>query len=314
MRKNLTRTLALISLGIGLVELTGCGLAATRPVQELNNAEAALRAAKDLNADSLVPALYRSSADYFAKAKREYRLKNFEKAKMLFIRSMKLAEQAEFEAYGLGGAVPEVASKLITPEGASPDAESSFKDAPNEPTLPPEQPKPDAAPSGSTGPRSIGLLAQYSVPQTGSVPGDGASAPPVTSYAPPSTGAGVADTAVRDIKAPPTQPPYTADELDEVYREPPYVPQRGAPPAIESGELRQLLTDEAGNTKGVESIGSKPIQEGLAPVAEVSPKPVEEIQGELNEDRAAETEVLPVETPNPKNKISKAKPKEGKTK
>ncbi|MEW6055399.1 MAG: hypothetical protein AB1540_02195 [Bdellovibrionota bacterium] len=123
----------------------------------MSNAEIAIRAAKDVNADSLVPELYRSAADYYFKAKREYRLKNFEQSKKYAVRATRLAEQAEFEAYRNGGATPEVASKLVAPEGASLDSESSLNDgtthtpssdlsqlpdsSTSEPSLPPEEEK-----------------------------------------------------------------------------------------------------------------------------------------------------------------------------
>lgn len=119
----------------------GCSLTATRPTQEMSNAEVALKAAKDLNADSLVPEIYRSAVDNYFKAKRDFRLKNFENAKRHALRATRLAEQAEFEAYRMGGATPEASSKLSTPEGGSPDAESTFKEGG---TPPP--------PGGQTGP------------------------------------------------------------------------------------------------------------------------------------------------------------------
>lgn len=110
---------------LGWVAFSGCALTATRPVQEMYNAEAAIKAAKDLHADSLVPELFRTASEYHFKAKREYRLKNFEVAKNFALRAMKLAEQAEFEAYRKGGATPEVANSVLAPEGANPDHEAA---------------------------------------------------------------------------------------------------------------------------------------------------------------------------------------------
>ena len=136
-----------------LVLCTGgvsCALTATRPNQEMSNAEVALKAAKDLNADSLVPEVYRSAVDNYFKAKRDYRLKDFENARLHAIRTTRLAEQAEFEAYRLGGATPEAAGKAgAGMEGGTPDAESNFK----EPTPPPQSPPDKDKPGGSTGPR-----------------------------------------------------------------------------------------------------------------------------------------------------------------
>lgn len=128
----------------------GCSLAATRPIQEMSNAEVAIRAARDLNADSLVPDIFRAANDAFYKAKRDFRLKDFENSKKHALRATRLAEQAEFEAYRLGGATPEAASRASAPEGAYADPEAAFRentaiDAPpepvarsNEPAVPPE--------------------------------------------------------------------------------------------------------------------------------------------------------------------------------
>jgi len=108
--------------------LSGCSLFATRPLQEMSNADAALRAAKDLHADSLVPEFYRNAAENYHRAKREYRLKNFSDAKKYALRSTQIAEKAEFEAYRLGGASPEVAGSQIPLEGASLDTDEALKE------------------------------------------------------------------------------------------------------------------------------------------------------------------------------------------
>lgn len=135
-----------IFFAIGWVVLvTGCSIATTRPVQEMYNADAAIKAAKDLHADSLVPELFRAASEYHFKAKREYRLKNFESAKKYALRAMKLAEKAEFDAYRLGGATPEVASSITSPEGANPDQEAATrpilkKEAEEPPPTPIESP------------------------------------------------------------------------------------------------------------------------------------------------------------------------------
>ncbi|MBI3556224.1 MAG: hypothetical protein HY074_08170 [Deltaproteobacteria bacterium] len=86
----------------------------------MSNAEVALKAAKDLNADSLVPEIYRSAVDNYFKAKRDYRLKDFENARLHALRTTRLAEQAEFDAYRLGGATPEASSKALTASALPP--------------------------------------------------------------------------------------------------------------------------------------------------------------------------------------------------
>ena len=107
----------------------GCSVATTRPVQEMSNAEAALKAAKDLHADTLSAEVYRAASETFYKAKREYRLKNFDVAKKLAIKTMRLSEEAEFEAYLKGGATPEIATKAGGAEGANVDPESAMQHA-----------------------------------------------------------------------------------------------------------------------------------------------------------------------------------------
>lgn len=150
----------------------GCSLTATRPVQEMSNAEVAIRAAKDLNADSLVPDLYRSSVDTYFKAKRDYHLKDFENARRYALRATRLAEEAEFEAYRLGGATPEASQKAIAPEGATPDAESAFQSdtggAPpaNMPTPDPAATPPDRPPGGHQNPND-----KHDTPGPGGPPG-----------------------------------------------------------------------------------------------------------------------------------------------
>ena len=109
-----------------LLALTSCSVVASRPLQEMTNADLAIKAAKEVNADTLSPNYYRKAVDLYAKAKHEYGLKNFYQAKKLANAARKFAEQSEFISYKAGGATPEIAADLVSPEGASLDAESSF--------------------------------------------------------------------------------------------------------------------------------------------------------------------------------------------
>ena len=104
-------------------------MATVRPVQEMSNAEAALKAAKTLHADSLAPDLFRASTEYYYKAKREYRLKNFEVALRYAEKSRKFAEKAEFQSYLKGGAAPDAATAHVATEGAAPDPEAAIQKA-----------------------------------------------------------------------------------------------------------------------------------------------------------------------------------------
>jgi hypothetical protein len=89
-------------------------------------ANAALQAAREVNADALegtdIPEVYRAAAENLAKAKREYRLKRFDRAKHYAKRAIILAERAEFEAIKAGGATPEAAAARANMglEGAPP--------------------------------------------------------------------------------------------------------------------------------------------------------------------------------------------------
>jgi hypothetical protein len=116
------------SLGVSalLLSLSSCSVVASRPLQEMTNADLAIKAAKEVNADTLSPTYFRRAVDLYAKAKYEYGLKNFYQAKKLANAARKFAEQSEFISYKAGGATPEIAADLVSPEGASLDAESAF--------------------------------------------------------------------------------------------------------------------------------------------------------------------------------------------
>ncbi len=78
--------------------LTACGLATTRPKEEMNMAQAAFLAAKASKAEVHAPTLFRKAEIYYLKAKSAYRRKYFNKAKQYATLSQKFAEQAEFES------------------------------------------------------------------------------------------------------------------------------------------------------------------------------------------------------------------------
>jgi hypothetical protein len=80
-----------------------CSLTATRPTQEMSYASAALRSAKEVQADNLAPEMYRQANEWFFKARKEYRLRSFKIAKEYADKARSLAEQAEFESINNGG-------------------------------------------------------------------------------------------------------------------------------------------------------------------------------------------------------------------
>lgn len=65
--------------------------------------EVAIRAAKEVNADTLAPELFRMAQETSLQAKREYRLKNFKDAKQLADQARTYAERSEFESIRNGG-------------------------------------------------------------------------------------------------------------------------------------------------------------------------------------------------------------------
>lgn len=78
--------------------VSGCSLFATRPVQEMSDTSAAIKAAREVQADVLAPELYRQANEWYLKAKNEYRLKNFREARGYANKSRAFAEEAEFLA------------------------------------------------------------------------------------------------------------------------------------------------------------------------------------------------------------------------
>jgi hypothetical protein len=68
----------------------------------MSDTAAAIKAAREVQADSLAPDLYREANEWFAKSKREYRFKNFKLAKDYADKARELAEKAEFESLRKG--------------------------------------------------------------------------------------------------------------------------------------------------------------------------------------------------------------------
>ena len=102
--RELFRLFTFLLLSWGAMGAAGCSLTATRPVQEMSDTTAAIRAAREVQAQTLAPELYRQSNEWFLRARREYRLKNFREAKEYADRARLFAEQAEFEAVRNGAA------------------------------------------------------------------------------------------------------------------------------------------------------------------------------------------------------------------
>lgn len=100
------KRLAILS---GIAGLFSCALAVTRPVQEMSDTAAALKAAKEVGADTLAPELYRRAVEAYFRARNEYQMKNFSITKEYAAKAKRLAEDAEFEALRLGASRSSVA-------------------------------------------------------------------------------------------------------------------------------------------------------------------------------------------------------------
>ncbi|MGE0614754.1 MAG: DUF4398 domain-containing protein [Bacteriovoracia bacterium] len=119
---------------IALLLLFGssCAITATRPLQEMSDTAAALKAAKEVNADRYAPELYRQARELWFKARQEYKFKDYKEARESVRKARQYAERAEFEALASGAkreALPE--DPMARQGGASP-ADENFEAPRNE--------------------------------------------------------------------------------------------------------------------------------------------------------------------------------------
>jgi hypothetical protein len=119
MRKAIQAASILAGFAIGA---SACSLFATRPVQEMSDTSAAIKAAREVQADTLAPELYRQAQEWFFKAKREYKFKNFALAQEYADKSRKYAEQAEFHAIRNGASRADTAAPEAPPPPSAPNA------------------------------------------------------------------------------------------------------------------------------------------------------------------------------------------------
>lgn len=130
--------------GLGAVlTFWSCTIITTRPVQEMSDTVAAIRAAREVQADTLAPELYRQSNEWFFKARNEYKFKNFSLALEYAEKARAFAEQAEFESIRNGGNRSDsAAADPLT--GAPPPPSEDQKEAKKESY---DYPKPEGTPS-----------------------------------------------------------------------------------------------------------------------------------------------------------------------
>jgi len=78
----------------------------------MSDTAAALKAAREVSADSLAPEKFRLANEAYLRAQNEYRLKNFEIAEKYAKRAKRLAEESEFDALRQGSS----RASLLPPE------------------------------------------------------------------------------------------------------------------------------------------------------------------------------------------------------
>ncbi|MBS1963010.1 MAG: DUF4398 domain-containing protein [Bdellovibrionales bacterium] len=121
--------LFLLFCSIAASGLAGCSLFHDRPIQLMSDTAAALRAAKEVSADSLAPEKFRLANEAFFRAQNEYRLKNFAIAEKYAKRARRLAEESEFDALRQGSA----RTSLLPPdEPVGPPPPSTYEEPPGQ--------------------------------------------------------------------------------------------------------------------------------------------------------------------------------------
>lgn len=136
-----------------------------RPVQDMSDTAAAIRAAREVQADTLAPELYRQANEWFFRAKHEYKFKNFDLARSYSDKARVFAEDAEFEAIRNGG---NRSGDVTTTDPLAPGLTGPADKA---------VPTPTAAPYAY--PTPTGIPANDAPAGTGSSPGGGTPGGPV---------------------------------------------------------------------------------------------------------------------------------------
>jgi len=92
----------------------------------MSETAAAMKAAKEVNADTVAPQLYQRANEAYFRAQNEYRMKNFNVARDYAEKAKRLAEEAEFESLRRG-----IARTSMTPsDDATESAHSEPYDYP----------------------------------------------------------------------------------------------------------------------------------------------------------------------------------------
>jgi hypothetical protein len=118
-----------------LISGSGCSVIARRPIQEMSDAAAALKAAREVQADTNSTDYFRLSEELFFKARQDYRYKNFARARKYANEARELAEKAEFLSIR-GGAVRSSLSAPPADAGSPPAVDSAPANPPTAPADP----------------------------------------------------------------------------------------------------------------------------------------------------------------------------------
>lgn len=126
----------------------------------MSDTASALRAAREVQADTLAPELYRQANEWFFRAKNEYKFKNFKLANDYSAKARYFAEQAEFESLRSGGTrsgtdemnIPDPMSNTLpgAPAGGAAEGPPPRKQTPYD--YPTPQPTPYEGPGGASKP------------------------------------------------------------------------------------------------------------------------------------------------------------------
>lgn len=109
--------------------LGGCSLFHDRPIQLMSETAAALKAAREVSADSLAPEKFRLANEAYFRAQNEYRLKNFAVAEKYAKRARRLAEESEFDALRQGSS----RTSLLPPDvPVGPPPPSTYEEPPGQ--------------------------------------------------------------------------------------------------------------------------------------------------------------------------------------
>ncbi|MBC7386690.1 MAG: DUF4398 domain-containing protein [Cryobacterium sp.] len=120
----------------------------------MSDTSSALKAAREVSADTLAPEKYRRASEAYFRAQNEYRMKNFVIAEDYARRAKMLAEEAEFEALNQGSSrnsllPPEVLVGPPAPSTYTPPAGELATEAMKRP-ISPSNPNGGGAASGSS--------------------------------------------------------------------------------------------------------------------------------------------------------------------